>query len=244
MACLDNFMVMQLGHAKALGSFNSDHLVPMQLGSGSPIMGLTGYEFNCKAISTAGVVGFHFSDNFLKNLFAGQKWNQKLDLNIKRLRFDLQLMQLFHLISQELKQPSQDLMYIEHLVSASILRFFSLYQGVRIQNQKKAPMNRLLRAEAFIRANFNKPLSLNQIASVASLSMYHFGRSFKSHFGMSPYQYLQHVRLEKSIEYLETTQWPIESIASELGFTNHSNFACFFKKNTGMSPSAYRRLLT
>ena len=243
MDCVDNFMVMQLGHARALASFNSDRLVPMQLGPGYPIMGLTGHEFNCKATSTAGVIGFHFSDDYLKNLFAGQKWNRQLDLNIKGPRFDLQLMQLFNLISRELKQPSQDLMYIEHLVSASILRSFSIYREGQIRHEKKVPMDRLLRAEEFIRENFNKPLSLEQIASVASLSMYHFGRSFKSHFGMSPYQYLQHVRLEKSIEFLETTHWPIECIAKELGFANHSNFAWFFKKHTGISPSAYRRLL-
>ena len=240
--CVDNFMVMQLGHSRALGSFNSDRLKPIQLGPGYPVIGRTGSEFNCKATSTAGVIGFHFTDTYLKKTLIDHKGLRQFSFNISRPRFDLHLLQLFHLISQALTQSPPDLLYIDYLLAASITRSMSVYRGEPVQSVKKVPMDRLARAEDYIRAYFNTPLSLNRIARTAGLSPYYFARSFRAHFGISPHQYLQRVRLEKSLELLETTDWAIDCIALEVGFSSHSNFGSFFKKQTGLTPGAFREL--
>ena len=67
----NNFLAMQLGLARAMASFNSDKLRPLQLGPGYPIVGLTGAEFNCQAVSTKGVVVLHFDDKHIDAMTYG-----------------------------------------------------------------------------------------------------------------------------------------------------------------------------
>jgi hypothetical protein len=57
---------------------------------------------------------------------------------------------------------------------------------------------RLRRARDFIRANADRELKIEEIASVACLSPYHFLRTYKSSFGITPHRELLDARLEKA----------------------------------------------
>lgn len=238
----DNFMVMQLGPSRALGAFNSDKLKPMQLGPGYPIIGRTGSEFNCKATSRKGVIAFHFSDCYLDDLLAATNSVDKFNFNISRPKFDDHLLQLFRLAHRELTDDEPDALYIEHLLAASIIRTLSVYADISKEKHLRVPSIRLERAEEYMRANLQKTLSLQDMAKVAGMSLFHFAHSFRAYFGISPYKYLQQLRLEKSMKILVKENWSIERISDELGYSSVSNFGSFFKKHTGLSPNAYRQL--
>jgi AraC-like DNA-binding protein len=237
----DNFMVMQLGPSRAEAAFNSDRLRPMQLGPGYPIIGLTGSEFNCQATSTKGVIAFHFSDAYLDSLLHATGGACRFNFNVSRPKFDDHLLQLFRLAKNELFNDQPDAFYIEHLLSASIIRTLSIYTGTHESTPRRVPSARLERAEAYMRSHLQHAIRLNELARVAGMSPYHFARMFKVYFGMAPYQYLQRLRLEKALHLLTSDNRPIKSIAEAVGFSSDSNFGTFFKKHVGMAPVAYRQ---
>ncbi len=238
-----NFMVMQLGAARAVGAFDSDRLRPLQLGPGYPILGRTGTEFICKAASSRGVIAFHFSDAYLESLLerppraGGRPFSGRLP------RFDHHLLHLFRMVHQALVQPQPDPLYIESLLAAGIVRTLSVIGDTRADARHPLSAERLARAEAYMRAKLKDRLTLTSIAAVAAMSVYHFARSFKAHYGRPPHQYLQQLRLDNAIHLLETTRWSLDSIASESGFSSQSHLGVNFKRQMGISPGAYRRLL-
>lgn len=100
---------------------------------------------------------------------------------------------------------------------------------------------RLRRARDFIRANSEKELKIEEIARVACLSPYHFLRTYKSSFGITPYQELLDVRLEKARRLMsfEKNNFTLGRIAIESGFNNLSSFSKAFRQKFKISPSLF-----
>jgi AraC-like DNA-binding protein len=69
----------------------------------------------------------------------------------------------------------------------------------------------------------------------------HLHRLCQTQFGISPIQKLIHLRIERAKSVLLNTQWPVQHIASYVGYTNIFNFSKSFKKLVGVSPSEFRR---
>ncbi len=58
--------------------------------------------------------------------------------------------------------------------------------------------------------------------------------------GVSPYQYYQRLRVERSKEYLENTDMTVAQIAAALGYANSGHFSRVFKGYFGVTPRRYR----
>ncbi|HSB11212.1 MAG TPA: AraC family transcriptional regulator [Blastocatellia bacterium] len=99
---------------------------------------------------------------------------------------------------------------------------------------------RLRRAIEFMHDNFGRELALEEIASAAYLSEYHFARLFKQITGVTPHVYLANVRLERARKLLAETELPISEIAGAVGYQSQSHFTKMFKSVTGVTPRAYR----
>ncbi len=83
-------------------------------------------------------------------------------------------------------------------------------------------------------------LSVEQLASVAGLSPFHFSRLFRNSVGCSPYRYYDKLRHERARELLASTALSIEAIARQLGFADASQLGRAFRRHAGCSPGAYR----
>ena len=68
-----------------------------------------------------------------------------------------------------------------------------------------------------------------------------FLRRFRRATGQSPVEYLQTLRIEEAKQMLEATDMPIDDIALEVGYAEGSSFRRLFRKQVGMTASAYRR---
>ncbi len=99
---------------------------------------------------------------------------------------------------------------------------------------------RISRARAFIDAHLAEDLSLDTLAGVAGMSLYHFLRRFKAATGAPPHAYLTHRRLGLAKEMIETTRRPIADIAWSLGYKDASRFTQQFKRRFGAPPGAFR----
>lgn len=239
----DNFLAMQIGPARAMASFNSDRLRPLQLGPGYPILGLTGAEFNCQAVSTQGVVVLHFDDRHIDTIASGDSALRANLANTDIPSYDEHLMHLFRLIHGELVQPDPDIIYLEYLLSASIVRSMRRATEPAALSRNRVPSNRLERAEEYLHAHLDENLRLGDIAKIAHMSPYHFARAFKAYFGEPPYRYLQRIRLNKAIELLTRTRLSLEDIAAKVGFSSAGHFGAFFARHMGLSPGAFRAML-
>jgi AraC family transcriptional regulator len=99
---------------------------------------------------------------------------------------------------------------------------------------------RLSRAMDVLRSGFCEEISLDQLAAEACLSKYHFLRLFRMAYGLSPYQYIQHLRIEKARVLLTDSVIPIMDLAGLLGFDNSQSFSRLFYQKAGLYPTQYR----
>ena len=99
---------------------------------------------------------------------------------------------------------------------------------------------RLSRAMDVLRSGFCGEISLDRLAAEASLSKFHFLRLFRTTYGLSPYQYIQHLRIEKARLLLADSLMPITDLAGILGFDNSQSFSRLFYQRMGLYPTQYR----
>jgi len=98
------------------------------------------------------------------------------------------------------------------------------------------------RAISYLREEYNNTFSLEDVASIANLSPYHFIRIFKSMTGKTPYDYLLDVKIEKSKNLLKLKSYTITDICFRCGFNNLEHFSSVFKRKVGILPSQFRKL--
>ena len=100
----------------------------------------------------------------------------------------------------------------------------------------------LLPAVEYMHDHFaDKAVSVDELASLCHISTVYFRRLFGLCFGISPIKYLQNLRLVYAKDLILSDQYTVEETANLSGFGDESYFCRFFKKETGMTPSEYRK---
>lgn len=95
------------------------------------------------------------------------------------------------------------------------------------------------RACAFMEENFAQRISLEQICRQAGLSKSALLRAFTKAKGVTPYSYLENIRIGQAKKLLEAGATPVEA-ALETGFSDQSHFTNYFSRFIGLSPGVYR----
>ena len=116
---------------------------------------------------------------------------------------------------------------------------------VELQNQKM-PNSRLRKdldsvIEQIHKNIANSDFSVEGAARSFRVTRTHFGRLFKRAYGVTPIEYIQKKRLELAKDLLRASFFNISEISSQCGFSDLYYFSKVFKKETGLSPSAYRK---
>ncbi len=93
-----------------------------------------------------------------------------------------------------------------------------------------------------IETHLSENISIATLADIIGLSRFHFCRAFKQSFGMPPHRFFRARRIERAKELLENPAYSITGVAMELGFRDSSMFSVQFRKMTGVTASAYRRI--
>jgi len=106
---------------------------------------------------------------------------------------------------------------------------------------QRTPFGILYRAVRRIHDDYASDLEIGELAKLAGLSHSQFVRRFKATLGVSPKEYLVRVRVRNACRLLEKTDWTVARIATQCGFYDHSHFSHAFRRQTGLSPTGYRR---
>ena len=96
-----------------------------------------------------------------------------------------------------------------------------------------------------IQDHIDSNLSLQEASKGLKINPSYLSRAFRKHFDdLSFGEYVRKLRIEKSIELLADPKYSISDIAYLTGFSDQSHFTRIFKKQTGKSPSSYRKTLS
>lgn len=99
----------------------------------------------------------------------------------------------------------------------------------------------VVKALRLMRAEFNSPLTLETVCEQVGMSKRGLEKAFRSHLRRSPAAELRRIRIDHAKRLLTETDLKIEAIARDCGYCNSSNLSLAFKRDTRMSPRAYRR---
>ena len=82
---------------------------------------------------------------------------------------------------------------------------------------------RLGRGVDFMHAHYSEPLRLRDVAAAAQLSPFHFLRTFRAAYGISPNSYLNRKRAAAARRLLQSSDWSMTMVALQVGFGSRSN---------------------
>jgi transcriptional regulator GlxA family with amidase domain len=102
------------------------------------------------------------------------------------------------------------------------------------------PPRALQRVRQYVDAHLNEKISVQSLANIAGLSLYHFARAFKQSEGLTPHDYLVQCRIRHAQKLLADSDVPLSEVALAAGFLDQSHFARRFRDHFGVAPSRYR----
>ena len=93
----------------------------------------------------------------------------------------------------------------------------------------------------FFNEFYTQVISIEEYARDHHMSVSWFIRCFRQYMGMTPMHYITSIRINKARELLKNTNYSIQEISSLCGYENPLYFSRIFHKQTGTSPSRYRK---
>jgi AraC-like DNA-binding protein len=107
---------------------------------------------------------------------------------------------------------------------------------------RRPPPRWLRQVTDLLHARFRENLPLDELARTAAVHPAHLARVFRRHLRCSAGEYVRQLRVEHACRALSRTDTPLAEVALNVGFSDQSHFSTVFKRHTGFTPAAFRRL--
>jgi len=110
--------------------------------------------------------------------------------------------------------------------------------------EKSRRMGRLERLDLVLQhveQNYERVISLEEVAAVANFSVFHFTRFFRETTGMTFGQYVNQYRVAKAVDYLVNTSDTVTEIVFKSGFNSAKTFNRVFRQVKGCSPTRFKK---
>lgn len=89
----------------------------------------------------------------------------------------------------------------------------------------------------YVRASLADPIALADLAKIANLSAFHFGRAFRTSTGLPPHAYVVRERVDEAIRLI-LGGMPISDAASSVGFSSQGHLTRHMRRLLGITPGA------
>ncbi|WP_137167157.1 GlxA family transcriptional regulator [Salinimonas lutimaris] len=114
----------------------------------------------------------------------------------------------------------------------------SFYAGSRQQQQHHDSLIHSI--QNFLNQDIQSLPGVDELATRFNLTSRTLNRRFRNATGFTPGQYIQQLKVDQARKLLETKNYTMDQILSEIGYEDASSFSRLFKRKTGCSPSEYR----
>lgn len=121
------------------------------------------------------------------------------------------------------------------------MHLYNSANGTPVSEEKNVP--RLRKVLSYIRANYDAPVTLSDMAAAAGMSPKYFCYFFKEMTTKTPVEYLTLYRIEKASVKLMNSNLSVTAIAFSCGFNDLSYFIKTFKQIKGVTPAKYRKTI-
>jgi two-component system response regulator YesN len=121
-------------------------------------------------------------------------------------------------------------------ISTALNEFIELVYS----SQDARKVSQIRPAINYIDANYNKPITLADVARASHLSVSRLAHIFKEQMGITLIDYLTSVRIERAKQLLIGTEQNCTEICFQVGYNNQSYFTRTFKELVGMTPRQFR----
>ncbi|MDG0813883.1 AraC family transcriptional regulator [Cohnella rhizosphaerae] len=151
---------------------------------------------------------------------------------------------LFDAVFAEIEEPGpHSALMAESLFQQLLIRVVRLYRAAALQDGDPGdgPLAPAMKALLhYLHEHASIDFNATDLAKRQHLSRTHLEREFKRAFGMPLGKYIRMLCTDRAKYWLAETSETITSIAEKLGFSSLHAFSVFFKRQTGISPYAYR----
>ena len=134
----------------------------------------------------------------------------------------------------------------QELLTMYLRQIFLLIQRSRLEQKPTVStymQEEMENARRYFNEHYNENINIEEFAASRSMSVSWFLRNFKQVVGMSPMHYILTNRINNAVSLLETTDYNVTEISTIVGYENPMYFSRLFKKQKGVSPTDYRKLL-
>lgn len=100
---------------------------------------------------------------------------------------------------------------------------------------------RLCRSRDFLAASLDQQVHLDDTASAACLSPFHYHRMFARAFGETPHDFVRRLRMDRARQLLAQEHLPVTEVCLAVGYESLGSFSMLFRSLVGCSPVEYRR---
>lgn len=111
--------------------------------------------------------------------------------------------------------------------------------AVRVSTRQEIA-RRLSFAEDLLHARFRTPVSLSELAGVATMSSYHFLRRFEEYYGVTPHRFLTRLRLSHARRLLAQGKRTVKEVAYECGYRSVPSFIHLCVREWGRTPAEFQ----
>ena len=111
-------------------------------------------------------------------------------------------------------------------------------EPLKFQSSRNTHIDRM---HQWLMDNYEKEVTVEQLAEHIGVSPRHLNRLVRTHFLMSASKYIEHIKLEQSKIYLSQKDIAVEKVASMVGYRSSDSFRRSFRRKYGIVPSAYQQ---
>ncbi|MCI9080573.1 MAG: AraC family transcriptional regulator [Lachnospiraceae bacterium] len=133
--------------------------------------------------------------------------------------------------------------HYEEFLSAFLLQLFILIERTTNENKivNSFAHHEIEYATNYFNEHYNEDINISKYAASRNMSTSWFIRNFKLYTKTTPLNYILSIRIANAQSLLENTKYSITEIAAIAGYDNPLYFSRLFRKQTGFSPSEYRK---
>lgn len=202
------------------------------------------------------IVSIHISPTFLKE-FIDNDINQLPD-DLKNFIINREIKSFLYegnispemyvainqIIDCEYKGIAKKMYFESKALELLTLQISQLYKDMKSDSPESSlseyEIHQTKKIKNYLLTQFNKPISLSEISTLAGMSHTKLNRCFKTLYGTTVFHFLRKQRLEYSRYLLNEGKLNITEIVYEAGWSNPSHFTKQFSKHFGTTPKSYQ----